>query len=224
MNRRDFVITGALATGAAIFPVRLAGKAELKKIVLIGDSIRMGYQPFVIENLEGKAEVWGPEENGGTSSNVVKNLHNWVIRQDPDVVHVNAGLHDLRTLYYDSGPGINVVPIDHYKDNVETIISFIKDRSKASVIWATTTPVIYERAHRSHSKRKDFDRHDEDVIKYNKVAVKIAGKYDVPVNDMYQFAMDSDPESAIRGDGVHFTEEARKMQGKHVTNFLMNYL
>lgn len=224
MNRRNFLVTGALATGAVMFPVRISGKDELKKIVLIGDSIRIGYQPFVIENMIGKAEVWGPEENGGTSSNVVKNLHKWVIRQEPHIVHVNAGLHDLRTLYYDSGPGKNVVPLDHYKDNVETIINFIKTRSGAIVIWATTTPVIYERAHQAHSRGKDFDRHNEDVIMYNKAAVKVAKKYDVPVNDLYRFVMDADAESIIRKDGVHFTEEARKMQGRYVANYLKNYL
>ncbi|HEY66459.1 MAG TPA: hypothetical protein G4O02_18060 [Caldilineae bacterium] len=44
-------------------------------VVLIGDSIRMGYEPFVWEMLQGVADVWGPEENGGTSQNVLDHLH-----------------------------------------------------------------------------------------------------------------------------------------------------
>ncbi|WP_257968099.1 hypothetical protein [Peribacillus deserti] len=35
----------------------------MKKVLLLGDSIRMGYEPFVREALEGKAEVTAPEEN-----------------------------------------------------------------------------------------------------------------------------------------------------------------
>ena len=39
--------------------------SEKSTVVLIGDSIRMGYQPFVTEALAGEAEIWAPEENGG---------------------------------------------------------------------------------------------------------------------------------------------------------------
>ena len=34
---------------------------EKPTVVLIGDSIRMGYQPFVTEALAGEAEIWAPE-------------------------------------------------------------------------------------------------------------------------------------------------------------------
>ena len=39
----------------------------MKAVILIGDSIRMGYQETVREQLGGRAGVWGPAENGGTS-------------------------------------------------------------------------------------------------------------------------------------------------------------
>ena len=35
----------------------------MKKVVLIGDSIRKGYQPKVQEKLNGEVEVWGPQDN-----------------------------------------------------------------------------------------------------------------------------------------------------------------
>ena len=35
----------------------------MKKIVLIGDSIRMGYDKYVKDALSGVAEVYYPEEN-----------------------------------------------------------------------------------------------------------------------------------------------------------------
>ncbi len=65
-------------------------------IVLIGDSIRMGYQEVVRRELGGVAEVWGPEENGGNSENVLAHLEDWALSRSPDVIHVNCGLHDLR--------------------------------------------------------------------------------------------------------------------------------
>jgi len=46
-----------------------------KLVVLVGDSIRMGYQAEVATRLADIAEVWGPEENGGNSANLLKLAH-----------------------------------------------------------------------------------------------------------------------------------------------------
>ena len=46
----------------------------MKRIVLIGDSIRMGYQEKVHEQLADWADVWAPEENGGDSEKVLAHL------------------------------------------------------------------------------------------------------------------------------------------------------
>jgi len=66
-----------------------------RRVVLIGDSIRMGYQAVVQRELEGIAQVSGPEQNGGTSGHVLANLEAWVLAQGPapDVVHLTCGLH-----------------------------------------------------------------------------------------------------------------------------------
>jgi hypothetical protein len=68
----------------------------MKQIILIGDSIRMGYQPTVQQILADQAQVWGPVENGGNSHNVLTHLDAWVIQRQPDIVHLNCGLHDIK--------------------------------------------------------------------------------------------------------------------------------
>src|SRR5262245_50346095 len=70
--------------------------AAAPKVVLIGDSIRIGYAPRVVERLAGKAAVVSLPDNGGDSGNVLAHLDDWVIREQPDVVHLNCGLHDLK--------------------------------------------------------------------------------------------------------------------------------
>ena len=72
---------------------------SLSLVVLIGDSIRMGYQDHVVSQLAGRAEVWAPEENGGDSRNVLAHLDQWVFVRQPDLVHVNCGLHDLKRAF-----------------------------------------------------------------------------------------------------------------------------
>jgi len=46
-------------------------------VVLVGDSIRLGYAPRVAERLSGKAVVISPAENGGDSANVLAHLSYW---------------------------------------------------------------------------------------------------------------------------------------------------
>src|SRR3954451_17989784 len=93
-------------------------RTELPKVVLIGDSIRMGYAPKVAERLAGKAGVISSPDNGGDSANVLANLDEWVVRQKPDVVHLNCGLHDLKRAKQD---GRHQVEIDGYIDNLRKI-------------------------------------------------------------------------------------------------------
>jgi hypothetical protein len=73
-----------------------SSRPESPRIVLSGDSIRLGYGPRVAERLSGKAIVISPSENGGDIANVLAHLDEWVLRQKPDVVHLNCGLHDLK--------------------------------------------------------------------------------------------------------------------------------
>ena len=50
----------------------------------------------VAARLKGKAVVVSPPENGGDSANVLAHLDEWVLKQKPDIVHLNCGLHDLK--------------------------------------------------------------------------------------------------------------------------------
>jgi lysophospholipase L1-like esterase len=185
----------------------------MKQVVLIGDSIRLGYQETVTRQLADVAEVWGPQENGAHTVNVLVNLSQWVLNRQPqpDIVHINAGLHDLKTIWY--GGQVSVVPVEHYRHNVETILRTIRERTQAQVIWATTTPVIYERAHASHAQANDFDRFDEYVVSYNLVAAQVCKRIGVPVNDLYAVVQRGGLEKLIRDDGVHYTEEGSAVLG-----------
>ena len=84
--------------------------AELPRVVLVGDSIRLGYAPRVAERLSGKAVVISSAENGGDSANVLAHLDESVLRHKPDVVHLNCGLHDLKR----STPTGHQVELDRY--------------------------------------------------------------------------------------------------------------
>src|SRR5207248_3293796 len=134
---------------------------DVPKVVLVGDSIRMGYAPLVAAQLKGKAVVISPEANGGDSGNVLKHLDEWVIKEQPALVHFNCGLHDLKQ---NKKTKKFQVELAEYEKNLQAIVARLRKETKATLIFATTTPILDER----HAQRKaEFDRVQADVLRYN---------------------------------------------------------
>jgi len=197
---------------------RKLGKEEkMPLVIVIGDSIRMGYQRFVQEELCDEAEVWGPTQNGGTSANVLAHLNEWVIDRNPDILHLNCGLHDIKKEF---GAKDNNIPLEEYKQNVEQILQRILEENKARVIWAMTTPVNEE----WHHERKGFDRFEADVEAYNREAIQIAQKLGVQINNLYEVVMKAGRDGLLQKDGVHFTEEGSALLGQAVAGAVRSCL
>ena len=171
----------------------------LPKVVLAGDSIRLGYASRVAERLSGKAVVISPAENGGDSANVLAHLDEWVFRQRPDVVHLNCGLHDLKRSRTD---GRHQVELDRYAENLRRIVASIRAGTDATLVFADTTPILDER----HAKRGgDFDRTEADVRRYNAMASTIMAELGVPVHDLHWVVEQGGPEAMFGPDGIHYT-------------------
>ena len=185
----------------------------MQQLILIGDSIRMGYQADVIRELAELANVWGPTQNGGNSANILQHLDEWIISLSPDVVHINCGLHDLGK---DFDTGEPAIPIDQYESNLRAFLGRILAETNCTVIWAATTPVneIW------HHERKGFDRLEADVAAYNAVALKVADDFAIPVNDLFGVITGAGRDSCLTPDGVHFTPEGCALLGKAVAEFV----
>ena len=195
-----------------------AGDSTLPKVVLIGDSIRLGYAPLVVKKLEGKAIVVSPKQNGGDSSNVLKNLEQWVIKENPTVVHLNCGLHDLK---FTPKTQKHQVELDQYEANLKTIAERIRAGTKAKLIFATTTPILDDR----HAKRKaGFDRTEAEVLKYNAAALKVMKSLNVPVNDLHAVVVKGGPEKLLVKDGTHYTAEGSALLADAVADAVLKAL
>ena len=110
----------------------------MHSVLLIGDSIRLHYQPVVREELQSEAEVIGPAENCETSRKVRARFAVWLESYKPDVIHLNCGLHDIRI---NRGSYEVQVPLAEYIENVDAIIRLAQRRAPV-VIWATTTRLM----------------------------------------------------------------------------------
>lgn len=188
----------------------LAADKSLPTIVLIGDSIRMGYAPIVAEMLKGKANVVAAEKNGGDSARVLANLEEWAIAHKPTVVHFNCGLHDLKVLRDTKKPQVS---IEDYEKNLRTIVDRLQKESKARLIFATTTPIRDE----LHAKRKgNMDRREADVKRYNDVALKVMKEKGVEIDDLHAVVTKAGVEKVQRMDGTHYTADGSKVLAKAV--------
>lgn len=168
----------------------------MKKVLLLGDSIRMGYDKAVRKTLEGKAEVYFPEENCRFASYLLRNTCDYRLLADNqpfDVIHWNAGLWDCLRLFGEDPH----TPIDMYAYYIDRVcIRLRKLYPNAKIIFATSTKV------QSEKMDKDFKRYNEEIKEYNRVAVDVVKKYGFVVNDLYAVS-DSLPESA-HSDSVHY--------------------
>jgi lysophospholipase L1-like esterase len=193
-----------------------AQEKPLPKVVLIGDSIRLGYAPFVAKMLDGKAIVVSPTPNGEDSSNVLKNLEEWVIKEKPDVVHFNAGLHDLKLK-----DKSYQVPLAEYEKNLTAILQRIQKGTKARIIFATSTPILDN----LHAQRKaGFDRFEADVQRYNIAALTVMKQAGVPVNDLHKLVEDAGKDTLMLGDGTHYTPAGYQTLAAAVTDNILRRL
>lgn len=183
---------------------------SLPTIVLIGDSIRMGYAPFVADILKDKANVVAAKQNGGDTTRVLTNLDKWAIAHKPTVVHFNCGLHDLKFSRQTKKPQ---VPIEDYEKNLRTIVDRLQKETKARLIFATTTPI----QDKLHAKRKgEFDRREADVKRYNEVALKVMKEKGVEIDDLHAVVAKAGIEKVQRTDGTHYTADGSKALAKAV--------
>jgi len=204
------IFMGILVSSAA------AQEKPLPKVVLVGDSIRIGYAPLVATLLNGKAIVVSQKQNGEDSGNVLKNLDEWVVKEKPDVVHINAGLHDLKLK-----DKSYQVPLVEYEKNLKTILERIQKDTRAKVVFATTTPILDN----LHAQRKvGFDRFEADVQKYNSAAVSVMKQARVPINDLHRLVEGGGKEKLISGDGTHYTQEGYAMLAAAVTDSILRSL
>src|SRR5262245_27607904 len=222
-KRAGFFVCGFLSLGV-IVPAQTrtqSASPELPKVVLIGDSIRLGYAPVVATSLAGRAVVMSPEPNGGDSANVLANLEAWVVRENPDVVHLNCGLHDLKV---SKKTKQHQIEITQYENNLRDIVARIQKETRAALVFASTTPILDER----HSRRgADFDRFEADVARYNAVATRVMKEAGVPVHDLH-WVIEKEGSSGAAGlmlpDGTHYNEAGYIRLGEAVADCLLRQI
>lgn len=188
----------------------------LPRVLLIGDSISMGYTLQVRDLLKGKANVHRPPTNCGPTIKGLAELDQWLKvggeGKKWDVIHFNWGLHDLKYM----GPkGQNLadpkaetsrmqVPPAEYQKNLRELVKRLK-KTGARLIWRNTTPV----------PKGARGRVPGDSAKYNEIAAKIMKEEGVEIHDLYSFAQKNAAKIQRKAD-VHYTAEGSMALAREV--------
>jgi len=191
---------------------RAFGKVEddpkLPRVLLLGDSISIGYTVPVREALKGKANVHRAPANCGPTTRGLESIVAWLGDGDWDVIHFNWGLHDLKFI-----DGKRQVPLEEYKKNLRQLVERL-EKTGATLIWCSTTPV---------PEGVSPPRTNEDVLAYNAAAAAIMKQHDIATDDLYAFAR---PRLAKiqREANVHFSPEGSRVLGKEVARQIQQAL
>jgi len=186
----------------AILAVGLGLAAEVPKVLVIGDSISIGYTPGVTTALAGKAEVKHHEGNAAHTNNGVAKLDEWLGTEKWTLITFNFGLHDLKIMEN----GQHQVSIEQYEKNIDAIAARLQ-KTGAKLLFVTTTPVPEGT---SNPVRKSGDE-----LTFNAAALRVMTKRGIPVLDLYAW---SKPKLAeIQGvKNVHFTVTGRAAMAEFV--------
>ena len=177
----------------------------MKKVLLLGDSIRMGYDEYVKELLAGEYEVYYDDVDNGRfaaytlwqANQFFKNYGHF------DVVHWNNGYWDMNV----EAPMTEAMhPVREYVRFLGRILAEIR-RNGAVPIFATTTPILSKTAAAEVVREgiACFDYRNEWVKKYNAAAVRFMRSENVAVNDLYSLCLE-DPHYYKCPDLLHLTE------------------
>jgi len=184
----------------------------MKKVMLIGDSIRLGYQPKVIELLKDTANIQGPADNCRFSAYTLFNLAMWAPDDDYDVIQWNNGQWD--TCYMPDGK--MHTPLAQYLAIQERIASILLKKTRR-LVFATTTPVWPEMI----TSGRPRPRLNEDIIAYNHAAGALLGKLGVEINDLHALIF-QDIKRYITEDMVHLTDAGYERCAKRVAAIIDN--
>ncbi|MEO5991709.1 MAG: SGNH/GDSL hydrolase family protein, partial [Ferruginibacter sp.] len=174
------------------------------KVLIIGDSISIGYFPFIKEEFSEVAILTHNPRNARYTGHGLNKIREWLGTEKWDIIQFNWGLWDLayrrptteNPMALDKENGKITSTTDEYGRNLDSLVHILKGTG-AKLIFVTTTFV----------PKKEPGRYTDDVEKYNKIAEKIMKANGVIVNDIYARSKKIHNKYGLGDNNVHYTKE-----------------
>jgi len=201
-------------------PATSTEAASLPRVLIIGDSISIGYTPAVRKMLEGKAVVIHNPGNAGHTGRGLEQIDAWLGKGHWDVIHFNWGLWDLayrpggsKGRGLDKKQGTQTWSPTEYEDHLRRLVKRL-EATGAKLIWASTTPV----------PEGEPGRIVGDDLKYNAVAAKIMQERGITINDLHAHIRPRAAEFHTAKGNVHFTPAGSEYLARKVAESVLEAL
>lgn len=193
-------------------------ESEKPKVLILGDSISLGYTPVLMGMMYKQVDISRPENKNGGWINCegtkrgAQMIDEWLSADDFDVIHFNFGLHDLKHVHPETGRNSNnpkhpqQSDLEQYEKNLRVIVAKLK-ATNAKLIFATTTPYP--------DKPGGPLRRADQPAKYNKVAVEIMKENNIRVNDLHGLVLPN-MDKMLLPNNVHFRPNANVTMAEQV--------
>ena len=188
MTRREAATLSAVMPAAAWAQQQVRPEFQpvdddpaLPRVLILGDSISIGYTLPLRRALQGVANVHRPPENCAHTWKGLEKIDEWLGAGKWDVIHFNWGLHDLKYVDADGKlamppDGEQVSTTDEYAANLEKLVARL-EKTGAKLIWRVTTRVPEGAAGRKPA----------DLPRYNDAAAAVMRLRGIEVDDMNAF-------------------------------------
>lgn len=194
----------------------------MKRVLLLGDSIRMGYQDYVKDLLKNECEVvYWSDDNGRFVQYSYWQLNQMFKNHGHfDIVHFNNGYWDMNIEPPCDEP---LNPIDEYVAGLQKIVSYVR-KQNAIPIFANTVPIYFDGSSEDNTGTKASITYKNDwVIYYNQAAENLMKKENVFINDMYS-KMLTGPKYYKCPDMLHLTDTGYKECARLAAEAIRKYL
>ena len=195
--------------------------AKRPRVLILGDSISMGYTPLVRKNLQNVAEVSRPNENCQHTAYGLAKIDKWLGTEKWDVIHFNWGIWD--THYLDASNKLirdeaNLKGNWHlrhtdqqYRENLTKLVKRL-EKANARLVWASTTPMMWRTG-----------EHFEHIKQFNRVAEETMRVRGIAIDDLYGLVLPH-VEEWQTADKVHFNAKGNEELAKRVSESIRQAL
>ena len=182
----------------------------MKKVVLLGDSIRLwGYGTKLQEVLGDEYEVCQPEDNCRFTKYTLRGMFDWAdLLKGTDIIHWNNGLWDATELF---GDGTFTTEEEYISDCVR--IARILKKITPNVIFATTTPVWDEFEY----------THNDKIQRFNEIIVPRLQEMGVKINDLHSIVAEDIHGNIKECDKIHLSEKGIDLCAKAVVKAIKEF-
>ena len=190
----------------------------MKRVVLLGDSIRQGYENHVKALLKDRVEVCSPAENCRFAGYMLVSMPAWAREcgkpEEISLVHWNSGHWDCAHFDNSDEAYTTVEEYAAWLLRVHKVI--VKNFPNARIVFATTTMVDMAQYPTMPNRRSN-----DEIRAYNEAATEVMRRLGVEVNDLARLS--SGFPSSYYADAVHMNDNGNLALARQVADVIIRY-